>query len=290
MKKILLISFICILCISLLSGCGKKKQENTISDSDGNMLYYTLGEVTEGSHDGFYVYQGKDKKGNLLFSPVMSGMSHFDEDGVSDMEGQESMGRFIWFADTGVAKFDSVAPVVDDKHPLVGIFSDEENMPDEYTLEKFKDQGYTIGATFAMDEDQLGISLNTDTLCENSSIKAIVDSNSLDGVYKIGTFNGSRKQLEKALRSVDGDTGLIMGLTKNAKYELGIYNGTRLMSTKGSKTTLRADTRFLTSEGTTPLTSNPYTETDNGYFLINIPDNITPGYYYINDAGLFRYR
>ena len=76
---------------------------------------------------------------------------------------------------------------------------------------------------------------------------------------------------------------LLLGLEKDKYYDFEFYQGT-----KYRKLTTIADTMVLQSEDMMIL-NNPYTKTKEGYFIINLPDNLKSGYYYICGLGLFRY-
>lgn len=259
--------FLLLCFILLLSGCGKS---DPVSDDKGNRLYITAEELgLEGTgREGFFV-MNDDK----TFSPVVNSF-----DGYQGETSESSADRYLWFTNNDVNISDLI-PVVSKNNPLVMVYDEDSNIPKEFTLEKYVFRGYTIGCHIYRESDN-SLYFSTEDTLNSSYAGTSMGQVTGDTTFKISTINGSSKL---PYQNVDNNMEMILGLEKGKYYDFEFYQGT-----KYRKLTTIADALVLQSDDIMKLT-NPYTKTEKGYFLINLPDNLNPGYYYICGAGLFKY-
>lgn len=281
-KKVLLLTALFFVFSSLfLTGCVGSKQDETVTDADGNMLRYSLNDLYNQSLVGFFI-----KNTDETFTPVFSGMQNYTGTSIlSALNINAEKERFIWFSDTATVIFNKLVPVVTKDTPLVGFFKENKEMPEEYYLEKYNPLGFTIGCTFVMAEDQSSLLMDTSNICEGSSLATYIEDQKLSGEYEVKKFNETN---DLPIKNIDTATGLLLGLEEGARYQIGYYDGTVYHSTTRKNFTIKADCRVFKSGGMTSL-GIPFNKSEDNYFKIILPDNLEAGYYYINDYGLFKY-
>lgn len=154
-----------------------------------------------------------------------------------------------------------------------------EAIPTDFYLERFKDEGYTIGIRGLADTNENGkyntVVHNGTTFYPNSSLASLELS---DGVsVTLDKING------KSLTSASVSTvGTVTGLTKGTSYKLDLYGGTVYVAAQAV-----ADVHAMSSYELYDL--KDYTMSQDNYVCITLPDYLWTGYYYVNGAGLFRY-
>lgn len=266
MKKIILTMLLGIILICSLSACG---EEPVLTDAKGNMIQYSISEIES---SGFYVYN----KNSETFTPLMNGASGYD-----GLTTEESVaGRFLWFGvdDTDL---EALIPTVDNKDTfLVIIQGSSSGMPENYVLEKYKKKGYTVGAHFSLGDTGSQMYIDVSDTCETSMAGKELSGLSGD-LLPVHKVNKSEKL---PLDNIDLEIGMLLGLEKNKKYQFGIFDGTIYNDIE-----LIADTAVYKSERLIMI-DTPIKITENDFFYINLPENLENGYYYINDAGLFKYK
>lgn len=154
-----------------------------------------------------------------------------------------------------------------------------EAIPTDFYLERFKDEGYTIGIRGLADTNENGkynTTVNSKTTFYPNSSLASLGLN--DGIsLTLDKING------KALTAASVSTvGTVTGLTKGTSYKLDLYGGTVYVATQAV-----ADVHAMSSYELYDL--KDYTMSQDNYVCITLPDYLWTGYYYINGAGLFRY-
>jgi len=270
-KKAAFLLFLVILTCFFLASCGQKKEEVA---KDGGPISYTLDEIYSNKTFGFYV-----RNTDGTFTPVNSLAEGFNGTVTS-----YDPSRFVWWCDVNTKNkkvdYNRITPRVTKKTPLVAVYSSSNDMPDQYILERYAPLGYTIGTHFSLSEDGKGIYMQTNSPCSTSDMASILSGKGYDQQLEVAEING-RKKLPYS--NVDTDINVLLGLQKGKYYKITVYSGT---STRVATT--KADTRVFKSREVTVLDS-PLKKTQNQYFIVNLPDNLKHGYYYINDAGMFRY-
>ena len=213
---------------------------------------YTLKEIYSTGDFGFFVKDGK------TFYPV----KYINDD---NNEG------FQWC----VGEID--CPKVTKDTPLVAVFDTNAEMPEDYFIESYESLGYSVGANISIGDDQNSLWLKTSGTCKNSDLDKSFAEENFDDVIEIESING-----QKPLSNVDTDVNILIGLQKNKYYDFSVFVGTQ--NRKGS---ICADTFVMKLTGITNL-ENPLFKTDKQYFVVNLPQNIKPGYYDINKEGFFK--
>lgn len=270
MNRVKLI-IVLLLCCLLLTSCVDSK-EPTIS-KNGEMLFLTGDQMSQEEREGFFV-MNKD----ATFTPVMNAAQGYQGDNTNTDKSAIPT-RYLWFTNNQI-NISSLIPVVTKDTPLVAVYNADGNMPSVYTLEKYTYKGYTIGCHIYRDEDDTLYLSARDSLSGSDAEAAMENLNQQD-VYTISEINQGEIL---PINNVDNNMQMILGLEKNKLYEFRFYSGT-----KYATFTAAADTLVLQSEGVTVL-QNPYRKTKEGYFVINLPDNLKPGYYYICGQGMFKYQ
>lgn len=265
MKKLIPVMLLAILLIGVLSSCGQEEQ--VLTNQKGEAMEYTMGTLES---TGFYVYNKKKE----TFTPLMTGAS-----GYQGLVAEHDPSRFIWF---GSKDHDlvSLIPKVDNKTTqLVLVQNQSGNMPDSYVLEKYKNLGYTLGVNFSFEDTGDQLYINKNSPCESSMAKE--ELSSLSGqLLPVHKINDSENL---PFNNIDTDVMMLLGLEKDKKYKVSVFDGTFL-----KHLVFIADTIAFKSQQLIVL-DNPIKVTENDYFVVNLPNNLDKGYYYINDFGLFKY-
>lgn len=163
------------------------------------------------------------------------------------------------------------------------VFKASGNVP-SFTWERFNDQGYSIGlyglspSSAGKIQFESGKSGNDSTSSITAALSgALSEGMTLDNGFVLDKINGA---------SLTGDNlrtgGIVAGLTKDAVANCDLYVGTTLISASAT-----ADMRAFTSFEL--YTTDLYSNSPDGYAIIDIPDYLKSGYYYINNAGLVKY-
>lgn len=267
MKKKTLLLMLSLILIFSLTACSSNYDSPTIS-TDGGMLYLTMDNIEEEGMTGFYVMNEDN-----TFTPVMSQASGYHALGNTT----DLTGRYLWFHDNDL-KISELIPTVKGDCKLVFIYGTDLDFPGNYTLEKYSFNGYTIGCHIYRAQDH-SLYLSLDGMLSGSDAGNTLAS--LEGdAYPISTINDSA---DLPVKNVDNSVEMMLGLEKGKYYTFEFYKGTKYLRFETI-----ADTFIFKSEAVTTL-QNPYTKTQDGYFYINLPENLKEGYYYICGAGLFKY-
>lgn len=163
------------------------------------------------------------------------------------------------------------------------VFKASGNVP-AFTWERFNDQGYSIGlyglnaSSAGKIQFENGKSGNDGTSSITAALAgALSEGMTLDNGFVLDKINGA---------SLTGDNlrdgGIVAGLTKDAVANCDLYVGTSLISASAT-----ADMRAFTSFEL--YTTDLYSNSPDGYAIIDIPDYLKSGYYFINNSGLVKY-
>lgn len=149
----------------------------------------------------------------------------------------------------------------------------------EVVLERFKDCGYSVGI-YGATYDEASQLIKFDR--EDDVVSLTPADNNLStysrdiGIQSINSSYVTESNLD--------DAGNLTGLEKDASYEIGYYAGTQYETTK-----LTADRHVLESWEMLKITETDITKTKRGYLSISIPEDFPSGWYYIGNAGFFKY-
>lgn len=257
-----------VLLAGLLSACNKPK----IADKDGAAKRYTMTEITKEGYEGIFTMNEDD-----TFSPLPGDIPGYE--GSTDETSPE---RFLWYTDNGVS-FTELIPKVNNETPLVIIYNDDSSMPkkDSWYLERYEPLGPTIGAHVWLDEDKT-MYLSEKDMLEGTSAYEVLSSSetqSRDEDHELQEISGSDVKLP--IKNVERNTDILRGLTYGKKYAFKYLQGTRT-----KRVDIVADTYAFQSAEVIEMNA-PYNQTENGYFILNLPLGIAKGFYYISDMGFF---
>ena len=275
MKKGYVCLAACLLSASIIaSGCSKNKEPEVIIPVEETLTAVTVNDLMSGS---YYVKNGSDfyelPREGWNFDNSRSVMS--TDNGLNGMINTES-NRIVDY----VYK-DGAIPTLYKNDQLV--FKSSGNVP-SFTWERFLDQGYSIGL-YGLTTSSAGKIQFTPGKSGNESLSSITQALTekaqeglvLDNGFVLDKINGA-SLTKNNLRN----GGIIAGLTKDAIANCDIYIGTSLVSM-----TATADTRVFTSFEL--YTTDLYSNSPDGYAIVDIPDYLKSGYYFINNAGMVKY-
>ena len=238
------IKFVCLILLAaiLLTGCAEQEKKEV----------YTIDEIYNESAYGFFVMNG-DK-----FYPLKTIEAH--DENVKWAVGEVKI------------------PKVTKKTPVVAVFKNSSEMPNEYFIEKYNDLGYTLGANIGIGEDDVSLWLNTSNTCTGSDIQTAFSGQGLDDMVEVEAVNDT-----KPYNNIDTDVNILTGLEKGKYYDLKIFSGTQSLHAKA----ICADTRVFKLVEKTSIT-DPLVKTHNRYFVVNLPTNLHKGFYSLNNEGMFQ--
>ncbi len=272
-KKCLFLAAAIAMASITVSGCKKEEQEPA-GPMEQSLAAVTVNELKSGC---YYVKNGGD-----FFELPTEGMN-FDPSRPAETTTMEPNGIIRKDANR-IVDFvykDNAIPILYKNDQLV--FKASGNVP-SFTWERFRDQGYSIGlyglssSSAGKIQFENGKSGNDGTSSITAAISAsLADGMTLDNGFVLDKINGA---------SLTGDNlrpgGIVAGLTKDAVANCDLYVGTALISACAT-----ADMRAFTSFEL--YTTDLYSNSPDGYAIIDIPDYLKSGYYYINNAGLVKY-
>lgn len=270
---------ILIMSLMLLAGCSSS--DAPICDDNGNILKYSVDDITSQELWGYYIL---NKDGSL--SPLNKNASGSVEDSAKVSSGNmTSSGRFFWWCnhkeDGPYIDYEKLTPCLKHGTKLVAIFGgDSSDALQTFSMERFSKLGYTIGTHVLLSDNGKTAYLDTQNTCPNSSMESIMNElNNMDNL-ELKAINDDPSNVKT--ENVDTDINAFLGLQKNKRYKITAYVGT-----KSSSVITKADTEIFKSQEAIEIKS-PFQKTANGYFIVNLPDNIKSGYYYVPDYGIFK--
>lgn len=269
MKKLIMLIFLLILFAGGFLFYRSKFQATL--DKDGNPLRYTFEELDEAGITGVFVL---NKDGT--FSPAIRSMPGYEGE-VEDANSE----RYLWYVEED-KNIDELIPTVTNDSKLVIVYNVDGDLPESYYLERYAMRGYSIGAHIFLTDDKK-MFLSAEEPLEGSQANAVLSQmeSNTDDIYEIGEISGAASL---PIQNVDPNMKILLGLEKDKLYDIKYYQGT-----KEREATFKADTKVFQSEKYIPI-STPYKKTEHGYFIVNLPQNLSDGYYYLSDIGFFAYR
>lgn len=266
MKQILVI----LLALSMSFSLAACKGKETSQDEEAGAIGYSSEEIgleSFSGNEGIFILS---KEGS--YQPVIAFTGY--------KSGKEaSPERYLWFTENQMEILNLV-PVVEKGSEVVMVYNSESGIPDSFTLEKYAYKGYTIGAHFYRDVDN-SLYIETGGTLLGTYAAESMSNVSDEKEYLVDRVNESKLL---PLQNIDNNMEMLLGLEKDMLYNFSFYKGTKYVTF-----TTKADTQVFQSEKMIEL-ENPYEKTEEGYFVINLPDNLENGYYYICGLGMFEYR
>lgn len=231
---------------------------------------YTLTALNEGQLQGgmFYIKTGND------FYPVNRGkLFSFKANDQRIAASEDPQNRMVLLKED-----DSLTPTMYEDSSLIYKAVDGETIPKTFTMERFKDEGWTIGIIGLSDSAENGkyrTIVSGSTFYPGSSISGL-QVNAGDDLL-IDKIGGT--MLESSMIT---DVGSIRNLQKDSYYQVDAYDGTDYIGMEAA-----ADTHILTSY---ELFKVGYYDMDQtGYMELKFPLQLQSGYYYIQGVGLFKF-
>jgi len=280
-KKIIAFLFIAILLTVALTGCGFGSSDQPICNKDGSILKYSIDDITSKELWGYYI---RNEDGS--FSPLNSGASGSTEDSTATDSGNTSSSeRFFWWSDhkenDTYIDYEKITPELKNGTSLVAVFgSDSDDKLSSFSMERFAKLGYTIGTHVSLSDNGRTAYLDTQNTCPNSSMATIMSSLDSTDPLELKAINDDPRNVKT--ENVDTDINAFLGLEKNKRYKITVYIGTKV-----SSVVTKADTEVFKSQEAMDIKS-PYRKTAKGYFIVNLPENIKPGYYSVPGYGIFK--
>ena len=259
--------FIVLVLMLILCSCGKSEPVATAS---GEMLKLTadeIGQYDPTGREGYFVLNEDE-----TFTPLATTMYGFD--GKTE---ESSPSRYLWYSDSSFNTTDLIPHVTSDRK-LVIFTNSSAVLPKTITLEKYAYKGATLGMHFYTDVAGNMYIISSDPL--PGSDGARISSYSEETRYTVLSVNGSE---QLPVDNIDNNLEMLLGLEEGKYYTFEFFKGTRFLTLE-----VKSDTKTYQSEDVI-LISNPFQVTRNGYFIVNLPDNLQEGFYYVESAGLFYY-
>lgn len=150
------------------------------------------------------------------------------------------------------------------------------SIPEETVLERYKDEGYSIGVRgLSMQNGKCHTEVSEVSFYPGSSALAITAQNGTDLIIdKIDGVSVTEQQLSSA--------GTISGLTQNTTYTVDAYSGTNYIGGE-----ITADTHMFSSMER--FTIEEYSMDPSNFAILAFPKDLWSGYYYVNGMGMIRY-
>ena len=175
-------------------------------------------------------------------------------------------------------KDDSLIPTMYEDSQLVYTTAEGELLPELFTIERYMDQGYSIGIRGLSDIYNNGkyhTVVNGATFYPGTSIANLKVKQGDDlSIDKIGGTAITAKMISPA--------GTILNLDKGSYYQVDAYKGTKYIGMEA-----QADTHMFTSFELFKVARYELNQT--GYMQLKFPLQLQSGYYYVEGAGLFRF-
>lgn len=162
------------------------------------------------------------------------------------------------------------------KNEILAIPS-EKTRVDSISLTRYKELGYSLGF-FGLQQDEDGYLTGrlVDNIYNGSNAYGIIEDGKSE-YFRLVSINN-----ENVTKDMLSDTGVFNCLEENGAYEIAYYAGTYFTTD-----TITANT--FTLEEYEYYTITDSSDTKNGYISLRMPEDAKSGWYYIKEAGLFRY-
>lgn len=278
----------CLMMGLLISGCGRSEQQNVeeaayLTPDDVEKVCYMTEE--ELPNDMAYIVRTttetiKDKDGNetkqdvTKYYPIYYGIEHNCSEQATFPAG-ENPDRIAW---VNYNIDEGYIPTMYPGDKL--IYKSSTYIPVKYSLEKFFDNGYTLGAAkfeqdtsgnYRFDKEEFGsITMSTSDAIGFSALEEI------ESIYLVSVGDQRVTPINMS------ESGTVTGLELMEKYECDIRQGTEKIDA-----TLTCNIHMFSSAETYGFGS--FTFITPHIAQLNIPDYVTTGYYNLNGIGFFRY-
>ena len=276
-KKIIFLTLIMLIC-QCLGGCGiLLSQEDVSAIATNSTKHLSSGQYyvwhDPDAKDITEDLKGVDNEENVFF-PVYEGNTTFVGDEISTAIGSKN--RIIWALNDS-EQIETSIPTLYSGDKL--IYYSQTEIPEKFVLERFEDVGNTFGIAglYKLASERYAYSFSNNEIYEKSDMARVLKlSNTTE------TIIFDRISSVTLNENVVNDAGIIEGVKGGESYDFDIYAGTIKYPA-----TLKADTRaFVSMEA---AYTYDYDLPQAEIAVLQLPEFLKTGYYYINGTGLFRY-
>ena len=272
MKKLLPIICCGTILLTILSGCNLKQKTAPLADKNRNMLTYSVDNIGKNNKqappNGYYVLHN-----NVLHPFLRIGADNTIR----------SPATTVWFG----KDYEKLIPTmsINDKILYINNSKPPQNALKVYRL---NDHKYAVGMQFDVSsqtdeqdntkQETIQFATMDSSFCPTSKMRAFISNlqSKYQGNLIVKEING------KPFTSANLKHNMLYDLNYDDKLQLGFYCGTQY-----GRVNILADTRYLV-ESTKQYHIDSYIETKAGYFLFDLPSDITNGFYYIDKLGTFQ--
>lgn len=265
-KKALVLTIVAVLLIVATACSGNSKKQEVPTDPIPKYTADQLRVESARGTQGVFIYNPDG-----TFSPIVNQFN-----GFTKTKDGSSPDRYMWWEENNQKVFETIPHFVKGSQ-LVLLYNTNSAVPKEYFLEEYEYLGYTVGAHFYRTDSGEMYLETKGTLANTYAGQQMVEIDD-ETEYLITSVNESEVL---PLKNIDNNLKMLLGLEAGKKYEFGFWKGTKFL-----KMTTIADTQVFQSVDYINL-GNAYSKTLDGYFIVNLPDNLTEGYYYFNGLGMF---
>lgn len=275
MKKKAIAFMLVTACITtMFTACGKGKDSDTETAATVTPIVYAdESEIPTDTYCIAHKEVSKNGDASVVYYPLYAADTTAKTD-YDHAKGYQPE-RYFWVRKN---QDEGIIPTMYPGDKL--IFKSATETPLQYSMEKFFDDGYTVGVA-GLKKNSAG-KYQFDTGDEDCRTMPFSNAKTIEGVGDdvIMVFN-KYGNTEVTSENVS-DTGTLAGLDQDKEYNFDIRIGT-----KSNKISLPADIHLFVSAETYLMKDFDYI-TDQ-IVRINIPEYMTTGYYECNGAGVFRY-
>ncbi len=248
----------CMLTLGLLTGCEDVQIFQTKTDPYKLVVY----KDTALKNDQYYV------KNNTKFYEVYKPKNG---NGTTSISSLNESRVFVTMKD------DALIPTFYSDE-LAAFPSDRLDLR-EIILERFSDQGYSIGCFSGTVTEEGYLHFNKSGLVKDSSLGEAIGTTESDD-FRVATIDGKDITREQ----INTKAGIIIGLEQGKTYRIGYYVGTKFYEKN-----IVADCRMYQAYEMFSYGKDYINDTPNGYMAFAMPKDLKSGYYNINGGGVFKY-
>lgn len=238
------------------------KEESQVQEVH-QLKAYTINEISGGN---YYV-----KDGDAYYLPARGILYSSNKNDNIIAKAADPEHRIAMFGDDDIE-----IPTMYSDSLLIYKAEDGGAIPQETVLERYKDEGYSIGVRgLSMQNGKCHTIVSSVTFYPQSSALAITAPNDTDLIIdKIDGVSVTEQQLSTA--------GTILGLTQNNTYTVDAYSGTTYIGGD-----IVADTHMMSSMER--FTIEEYSMDPSNFAILSFPKDLWSGYYYVNGVGMIKY-
>ncbi len=258
LSKLAVLIPLCVLSLGLLTGCEDVQIFQTKTDPNKLVAY----KDSQLENEKYYV------KNNTSFYEVYKPKNGNASSGVSVLNENRVIATMQDDALIPTFYSDELAAFQSDKLELK-----------EIILERFTDQGYSIGCFSGNVTEEGYLHCSKEGLVHDSSFYNEIGTTESDDI-RIASIDGKPLSYEQ----INTKAGIITGLEQGKTYKIGFFLGTKYFEKN-----IVADCRMYEAYEMYSYGTDHIYDTPNGYMSFAMPQDLKSGYYCINGGGLYKY-